>query len=171
MALFSFLCPALLRLHLYRGSSGRRIWGVKNNGGSLYTPEIPTSMTREASATILLLGAWVWDIREKKTNKNNSKTSGDFHILFAISDFLSSSWSEDQRPLPGGLSVLTATSKFQFDLHAGQRILEEKKHANPPLFWWYFEFWSSFPIHLLLFTFHSPKIAPPGIEVTAVGET
>lgn len=67
-------CPALLRRHLCLGSSGKRTWGdKKSSGGSLYTPEVPTPLTRGASASatsiILLFGDWAWDTREKKTNK------------------------------------------------------------------------------------------------------
>lgn len=104
----------------------------KSNGGSLYIPEIPTPLTDwRGFCHFYHISTWGLGMRhQRKENKSTKTTTAKLQGIFPFSlqflTSLSSSWSEDQRALPRGLSVLMVTAKFRFESHAGQGILEEK---------------------------------------------
>lgn len=141
----------------------------KPNGGSLYTPEIPTPLTGEASAicTILFLGARAWVTREKKRKQNKQQQQNCGGFSHSLCNFWLLFLAPGVRTKGLYLEVsLCGWPLLDFSLNYMQaKGSWRKKCVNSPLFWWYFEFWSSFPIHLLLFTFQSPKIAPPGMTL------
>lgn len=88
---------------------------------------------------------------------------GFFNVQFQNS--LSSSRSENWWAFPRCLSEMITNSRFQFELHLGQGILEGKKTCKLTII--FMVFWILvFFLNLLTTIFQSSKIAPPSIIIS-----